>query len=166
MLENGLASRTIEAYIIECDTWYHHQWCQQCVLRWNLIIFKVVMSNYLCRHHHENKCILQDFLMLIDSFYFSTARFKLSILQSPNMAPNAVLGGLGNRKWNRFLVAVATYLRLFPTLQFLFNLDTPKTELRPFKYRDDLDLWSVILKMCLGGAVLYHFIISLYSISD
>ena len=42
---------------LKCDTWYHHLRCQQFVLNWNLIIFKVTTGNYRCPH--KDNCICQ-----------------------------------------------------------------------------------------------------------
>ena len=42
---------------LECGIWYHHPRCLQCVLSWNLRIFKVVTWHYRYRHNLKNNCI-------------------------------------------------------------------------------------------------------------
>ena len=59
----------------------------------------------------------------------SSAKFNyLSTLQPANMAPNAVPGDLGHRRWNRILAAMATnpYSLHFVGNAILFHLNTQK----------------------------------------
>ena len=47
---------------LECDTWYDHPRCQECVLSWNLRIFKVATWHDRCLHHHKKNCIWHNLL--------------------------------------------------------------------------------------------------------
>ena len=89
---------------LECDTRYHNPRCKQFVLSKTLRIFKVVLWRHRWPHHRRKKCIWQN--LLCWSRFCSQILSVFEFYNHPIWSPNAVIGDLGKRKWNRILDAI------------------------------------------------------------
>ena len=163
-------TKTLDKHMLklECGTWYHHPQRLQCVLSWNLRIFKVATWHYRCRHNLKNNCIWDNLQYCLLVPRSSSKSVMLTIdLQSRKVLFIKIVFGMYNLErqlWYWHLLTRHCPCNLLP------ESTSPKHEYReklwgypvtssmmssPFKKNffgiiwDDLIIWEVRLKLCL-----------------